>query len=380
MKKWFTTWAQAHVDATVFSKEVEDITFQTSIKMNISGEKPRIIWSGRYNTEDVEIKQAIVIVRNRLYELTSHGNSCLIVSKGDQLICDEIDVIVEKGEEIEIRFYILKGKLSSGNDLIKTNKSIQGDYTKTLNFEVNNGDEVLNIKYQPLMLLSRVDVYSETIKAKSVVVFGDSNTFNSRWTIPLQKKLSSYNNEISIINMGISGNRLLRNTGYPGYGELFGEAGICRFDWDVMELENISLLIVALGGNDLYQPGTQNGPDNNELPTVGEMMDGYRKLIMKAKLKGIKVVGCTIYPFGEIEHMDEDRRKLWMKINEEILASDDLDCVIDLSSVLMDKCTGELKKEYESGDGLHLNDKGGEVLAEYIVKRLESQKIINVER
>lgn len=130
----------------------------------------------------------------------------------------------------------------------------------------------------------------------------------------------------------------------------------------------------------MYQPGTQLGPDNDELPTVEEMMDGYRKLISKAIQKGINIIGCTIYPFGEMEHMNEDRRNLWMKVNEEMIKREDWDYVIDLTSGLMDERTGMLQKEYERGDGLHLNDKGGGVLAEYIFNKLEVEKIINIER
>lgn len=98
---------------------------------------------------------------------------------------------------------------------------------------------------------------------KTIVTFGDSITHDSKWAAPLAQNLySKYPAKVSLINYGISGNRLLFDS-EPNY--FFGDAGIKRFEKDVFENNNkVDLVIVLEGTNDIVHPLTGTAPPLSE--------------------------------------------------------------------------------------------------------------------
>lgn len=85
---------------------------------------------------------------------------------------------------------------------------------------------------------------------KVFACFGDSITQQGNWAVPFAKMLyKKYPGEISLCNLGISGNRLLHNS--PEHlGLLNGRAGFLRFEQNVMELHGLTHLLLELGSND----------------------------------------------------------------------------------------------------------------------------------
>ena len=84
---------------------------------------------------------------------------------------------------------------------------------------------------------------------------------NRRWPDVLAERLqqgADGKTEVGVLNQGIIGNRLLndspRQAGSP-FGAALGQAGLARFERDVLAQAGIRYVIVGLGINDIAFPG-----------------------------------------------------------------------------------------------------------------------------
>ena len=99
---------------------------------------------------------------------------------------------------------------------------------------------------------------------------------------------------LAVLNEGIIGNRVLHPT-ETQFGNLFGPAGLARFDRDVLAQTGVQFVIVLLGINDIGHPGGP-APASDEV-SAEEIAAGYRQLIDRAHAHGLKVIGATPLPF-----------------------------------------------------------------------------------
>ncbi|GAB1516075.1 SGNH/GDSL hydrolase family protein [Actinophytocola sp. KF-1] len=229
--------------------------------------------------------------------------------------------------------------------------------------------------------LSAVSVRTTDRAADAVVAFGDSITngfetdigANHRWPDLLANRLR----DKGVLNLGVAGNRLLRDPNPPpgsdavNYAAFFGESALRRFDRDVLAQPGVAHVIVLLGVNDLGHPGTAAPAD--EVVTAGEIINAHRQLIARAHAADIHVVGGTILPFkddllGFYSPRNEAKRQA---VNHWIRTSGEYDAVIDFDAALRDPADpARLRPTYDSGDHLHPNDAGMAAMAAAIPLRL----------
>ncbi|MEJ7701989.1 MAG: arylesterase [Pyrinomonadaceae bacterium] len=114
---------------------------------------------------------------------------------------------------------------------------------------------------------------SQTIsKAPKIIAFGDSLTAGfglaekESYPYLLQQKLKAEGYNYEVINAGVSGETSI--------------GGLERIDW-VLEMENVEILILELGANDLLRG----------LP-VAKMKENLNMIIKKAKAKNVQVLLC----------------------------------------------------------------------------------------
>ena len=113
--------------------------------------------------------------------------------------------------------------------------------------------------------LTGVDVAT---RSAGIVALGDSITdgansttdANLRWPNVLAARLRG---RLGVADEGIIGNRILHPT-EPAFGNLFGPAGLARFDRDVLAQAGVRYVIVLLGINDIGHPGS-NAPPTDEV-------------------------------------------------------------------------------------------------------------------
>ncbi|MEU8616176.1 GDSL-type esterase/lipase family protein, partial [Actinoplanes sp. NPDC048791] len=232
------------------------------------------------------------------------------------------------------------------------------------------------------LFLSGVSVASG---AGAIVTLGDSITnganaaanLNHRWPDLLAARLRAARIDRGVVNVGVSGNRLLHDPNPPAgsdavaYAAYFAQSALRRFDRDVVAQPGAEFLIVLLGVNDLGHPGTT--APASEVVSADDLIAGHRQLIARAHQAGLRAYGATVLPFKDDTlgfYSAENERKR-AALNHWIRTGGDYDAVIDFDAAVRDRTDPlRLAPAYDSGDHLHPNDAGMAALAAAVPLRL----------
>ncbi len=175
-----------------------------------------------------------------------------------------------------------------------------------------------------------------------IVAFGDSLTAGfglaekESYPYLLQKKLEADGYNYEVVNAGISGETSL--------------GGLERVDW-VLEQENVEILILELGANDLLRG----------LP-VARMKDNLAKIIKKAQAKKITVLLCgMLAPASVGAQYQRDYTNAFPDLATEYK--------IAFLPFLLENVA--LNKDLNQGDGIHPNAKGEIIMTDNIYKALQ---------
>ncbi|MEN3303901.1 MAG: hypothetical protein V7603_103 [Micromonosporaceae bacterium] len=209
--------------------------------------------------------------------------------------------------------------------------------------------------------LTGVDVLNPAARG-SVVTLGDSITdsyqstwgANHRWPDFLAGRILSRPGaaQLGVQNAGISGNRLL----LPGLVDAFGPPAWQRLDEDVLSRTGARTVIVLLGINDIQQPPHQTDP---------AVIDAaLREIAVRAHRAGLRVIGGTLTPWEGWPGYDATLEAVRVAVNHFIHTSRAFDAVVDFDAAVRDPADPHrMLAAYDSGDHLHPNDAGYEVMA-----------------
>jgi len=175
-----------------------------------------------------------------------------------------------------------------------------------------------------------------------IVAFGDSLTAGfgllekESYPYLLQQKLAADGFDFEVINAGVSGDTTL--------------GGLERIDW-VLEMENIKILILELGANDLMR-GVPPAKVKSNLDTI----------IRKAKAKNVRVLLCGMLapPTG-----GSDYSRDFINLFPDLATVHKLDFL----PFLLDGIA--MKKELNQADGIHPNAEGERLMTENVYKALK---------
>lgn len=100
---------------------------------------------------------------------------------------------------------------------------------------------------------------------------------------------------------------------------------------------------------------------------AGDLIWGYRQIIERAHMHGIKVAGATIMPVEGVATYAENGEAVRQAVNQWIRTGGAFDAVIDFDALVRDPANPKkLRAEFDSGDHVHPNDNGNEAMAEAI--------------
>jgi lysophospholipase L1-like esterase len=214
-----------------------------------------------------------------------------------------------------------------------------------------------------------IDVLTSSPRAAAIAVLGDSITDghgcttdkNDRWPDDLFRRVAAHKPtaQCSVLNLGIGGNRLLRDG--------LGPNALARFDRDVLAPPGVRWLVVFEGINDI---GTRLKAREQAaaFASADDIITAYRQIIARAKAHGIRVIGATLTPYeGAGFYWSADGEADRQTVNKWIRTSGCFDAVIDFDAVTRDpKDPARLSAAVDSGDHLHPSVAGYKIMADSV--------------
>ncbi|MFJ4949269.1 GDSL-type esterase/lipase family protein [Streptomyces sp. NPDC088760] len=146
-----------------------------------------------------------------------------------------------------------------------------------------------------------------------------------------------------IVNQGISGNRLLTDE--------IGER--------------------LLGLNDLGMPGFRAHPEPADGPTAADLVAGLTTLAERLRAAGLTVIGATLGPCRGTVYEGYDTasgQAARREVNAWLLGgTHPFHAVVDVAAAVADPTEPErIRAEFDSGDGLHVNDAGAKAITDAV--------------
>ena len=387
--KWKTAWSYLPVNFATTIGTIENITQRTYFWNNINGNKIKIQFNNRFSDENI-VFEKVTIARKKegkledITTITYKGEEKIEISAGAEFFSDEIEFQTMAGIDLVISCYIKErtnvkcacANWARGNWYTKY--ILDGDYTEQENIEGVESYSIYDFiggeqnKYDVIVGISDICIYTKD-NIQTIALFGDSITHMSYYSNALMKKLyKEYEGRIVVLNRGYGGNRVLKDASYvediPGHGVCAGIAGIARFENDVFGIEQPDYVFLLEGVNDLMHPYLFHRME--ELPCTKELEEAFRKFAEIAHEKGSKIYFSTIMPLkSDVYDFGEEGERIRKEFNSWLLKCEVADGIFDFAKYMKDEnermC---LKSDVHIGDGLHPNEKGGEIMAKIAIK------------
>jgi lysophospholipase L1-like esterase len=382
-KQWIGTWATAPQQPIPGSSQsFRNQTLRLIVHTSAGGTKVRISISNTFGDQPLLIGGAHIAHRTAAADidpasdrtLMFNGHSSTTIPARSMVVSDPVELDVPALSDLAISLFLPKNTVATTLHIL----AMQTSYVST-----DTGDSTAAVKFPVAKtidswpFLTGVDIEASP-RGATIVAFGSSLTdgdgstldTNRRWPDVLAERLQKGANpkvEVGVLNQGIIGNRLLNDSpparDFP-YGPALGQAGLARFERDVLAQAGVKYIIVGLGINDIAFPGSLT--PLSERMTAESLISGYRQLIARAHQKGIRIIGTTNPPFENaflaappVSFYTPEKEIVRKKVNAWILSSGEFDAVLDFDALLRDPShPTQLLPGYDSGDHLHPNNAG----------------------
>ncbi|MFD2414769.1 FAD-dependent monooxygenase [Amycolatopsis pigmentata] len=376
---WVPAWGQAVSDHRGEDDEpdFDDVTVRMTVPASIGGSHVRVELSNRYADGPVRIGRAAIGVGDRFVEATFNGQSTIEIPAGESRWTDPIELTVRHADDVLVDIYLPEPTPYATAAGFRFDRSLPGDFAGARPFPVEGSALKPGIALRPAShepdgadwslpaggpFLCTVEVAGAEPRAV-IVAFGASSTAMG-WP-QYAAGLLPDGSRIAIVNRGIPGNRVHLDA--PAKTPSWGLAGLTRFDDDVLGTAGATHLVIAYNSNDWGLPGRVTSIE--EMPTLGQLIDGYQQLIRRAEAAGITVALATITPLGPELRGDEAREELRQGLNEWIRSSDHT-CVDFDAAIRSQTDPTRLHSEYAAPDDTHPSINGSKRLAQTMIDAL----------
>jgi len=391
--RWIGTWSAATQPARPESAQTfRNQTVRLVVHVSAGGKRVRIRLSNRFGDKPLVVGSAHVARRatgadtvpgsDRL--LNFGGSGSITVAAGSEATSDPVELEVAALSDLAVSLYFAEEARATTSHVLALQTSYRssdpGDVTATVKFPA--AETISNWPF-----LTGVEV-SAPMRSAAIVAFGSSMTdgdggsedANRRWPDVLAARLHEGRraHELGVLNAGLIGNRLLHDsprTANNPFGPMLGEAGLKRFEYDVLAQAGVEYVVIALGVNDIVFPAFPFTPPD-EVVTSDALIAGYRQLITRAHSRGVRVIGTTIPPFEgakferaglNADLFTPERENLRAAVNEWIRHGGAFDGVVDFDQAVRDPAhPTRVLPAFASEDHWHPNDAGYEATADAI--------------
>lgn len=350
---------------------LEDQTIRMIVRTTIGGDRLRLEFANRNGAEPVRlggVHIAIAESDGRIDPATDRtvtfgGSEQVMLLPGARMVSDHVDLPVPPLTQLAVSIYLPDRTPAETVDEIGLSPTyiVNGDHVGSPALS----DPVMASSYFWLRGLS---VSADAQDGGAIIALGDSITEGyattpdayQSWPDLLAERLQATPGfeDWSVINTGISGNRLLR----PGAGD----AALARFTEDVLSRPGARWVIVLEAINDINM-SIMPGLPASQAATAPEIIAGLDQLVTRAHLHGLKIAGATVMPTKGLPFYSEEGEAMRAQINDWIRTSGRFDAVIDFDAATRDPADPlRINPAFDPGDHVHPNDEGNHAMAEAI--------------
>ena len=349
--------------AQALARGFHDQTVRMIVHTSIGGSALRIKLSNPFGGLGVTVGAAHIALRAKDSDivpasdraLSFNGKPSCTLGPGMVIFSDALDMTVPGQSDLAVSLY-LPGETGppSAHNGLHTSYVKEGDQTSASAIP----DPIAALNYY---WLAGVDVLAPA-DASLLVAYGDSITEGARstpdtdrmWPAVLSARLAANKNtaHIAVANMGIGGNRVLRDGS--------GASALARFDRDVLSQSGVKWVMMLEGINDI-------GHGDTDPVSAGDLIGAYKQIIERAHTHGIRVIGCTLPPYEGAGYSREEGDAIRQALNTWIRTGKAFDAVVDFEAATRDPDNPrKLRADFDPGDHLHPNDTGYKAMADAV--------------
>ena len=337
-------------------------TVRQAIRLGRGGSRVRLELSNEFGTEPLVIDE-IALHNPRTGDTVpalQGGDVRWEIPVGKTAISEPVDLPARSGDELMIDCLIVGGT-TPGSYLHSAQRTAEAAPGNQLGKPQFAGAE----RFASLYWVTRVLV-DEPASGPVIIAIGDSITRGDgtsidkeqRYPDHLQRRLLAAGlGDAVVLNAGHGGNRLLRPAAGPSMTD--------RYARDVLAITEATHVIILAGTNDIGLPLLLGQPR----PAPDEIVSGLLALAGRAHERGINPVLATIppilasrYEFYRADGAEHARRT----VNDAIASQRDWPVADFAAALAAPDDSTRLNPAYDSGDGIHPNDAGGQAMADAV--------------
>ena len=343
-----------------------NVTFRELVRVSVGGSKLRLRLSNEASAVPLVIGAVSVglagpdgaLTPGSSRVVTFDGRPDLVMPAGAPILSDPVDLPTTALQRLYVSVHVPGQVVRVGTlapDAAYTYVAGQaGDFTQA------QGLPDVRLTQTPA-LITGVEVTAPA-PTNVVVTLGDSitrggqSTFNAfaSWPDRLAERLAApgVKTRWSVVNMGLSGNRLLR------FGA--GPSALSRLDRDVLSVPGLKTIVLLEGINDIQRGRTD--------PTSAQaIIAAQKQIVARARARGVRVVGATLTPFKGANNYTEAGEAMRQALNAWIRTGGAFDAVIDFDKAVADPADPiSLDRRFNDVDHLHPNDVGYRAMGDAI--------------
>lgn len=370
--RWISTWSAAPDQA---GPALKPQTIRQTMRASAGGQQVRVRLSNLFGTAPLTIGSVHValaadgaaIRAGTDRRLSFGGQAGVTIPAGQSVLSDSMPMTVAPLQPLAVSLYLPQGSEAP---------TLHGFGLQTVHFA--DGVDATSAPTLPRheaddsrYFVTDIEVSAIGEPARTLVALGDSVTdgvgsttdTSNRWTDALAERLQGQaaTASIGVANVGIAGNRILRD----GVDPYIGPSALARLERDVMSKPNLRWIILLEGINDITAAEMLPSPEDQ--PSAQRIIDGMKAVIQRAHAGGVSIVGATLLPrtgttgiWTQTAQAEAKRQA----VNEWIRHGKAFDAVLDFDRVVQDPEHPErLRAEFDSGDHCHPNDAGYRAMA-----------------
>lgn len=376
---WVRSWGvamQAPDDPVTFPdsyKEFRDVTIRQIVRPSLGGDSFRVWISNSYGKRALVVGKASIAhgtgqAKTRAgsdVALTFNGRPSISIPPGVSIQSDPVAFTAKAFDRVAVSLY-LPGSLVGAGSSVHPDARATGYVLGTGDFTASAAPSIAE-KVLARFYLSGLDVEARD-DAGAIVAIGDSITdgalstpdANRRWPDILAERLAGQRGApLAVVNMGLSGNRMLH--------DWIGPSALSRFDRDVLAVPGVRYVLVLEGINDIGGANYLGRPE--EQVSAEAMIGALAQLRDRAHAHGLKIAAGTLTPMGGTipEYDTPEGEAKRQAVNAWLRAGNGFDAILDFDAAVRDpSAPHRLLPIYDSGDHLHPSDAGYRKMAESI--------------